>query len=57
MGKYRFDWMFSSQESLINLDSIVQEEKKVTKNVEQDREILIQAAIIKTLKRSKSMEF
>lgn len=42
---------------MVDLDSRAKEERKVTKNVEQDREIIIQAAIMKSLKRTKQMIF
>lgn len=56
-GFYRFNWDYQSTENLIDLDSKALEEKTVTNKIYQDREILIQAAIIKAVKRAKQLSF
>lgn len=44
-------------DSSIDLDFKVEEEKKVTRHVKQDRDILIQCAIVKIAKTKKQLSF
>jgi hypothetical protein len=56
-----FNWGFQSVETVVDLELKAvekeEEEKKATKNIRQEREVLVQCAIIKVLKQVKKIQF
>lgn len=57
LGFLSFNWNFETVDSTVDLDFKVEEEKKVTRHIKQDRDILIQCAIVKCAKSKKQVSF
>lgn len=54
---YAIDWDYKAVDSVMNIDDKVQLAKKYSKTISQDRQLLIEARIVRFLKRQKESTF